>query len=190
LAVYLQRAPRYQFRFTVLTVVAIGAGFATSGVAAASGNTSWAKWVVFTLGLLVAVVNSVQQNWKPSQRSASEFKAAAALKNEGWNFVYKRAAYAAVTDDGATWGVFVDAVNGILQAAESLDEVSTPDPPPTLPADGAPPAADPPAGGAPPAADPPAGGAPPADPPAGGVPPADPPAGGVPPADPPAGGAT
>jgi hypothetical protein len=115
-------------------VVAIGAGFATSGVAAASGNTSSAKWIVFTLGLLVAIVNSVQQNWKPSQRSASEYQAAAALKTEGWNFVYKRGAYAALSDDGSTWGVFVDAVNGILRAADTLDEVSTTDPPPPPPA--------------------------------------------------------
>jgi hypothetical protein len=143
LAVYAQRAPRYRFGFTALTVVAIGAGFATSGVAVASGNTSSAKWIVFTLGLLVAIVNSVQQNWKPSQRSASEYQAAAALKTEGWNFVYKRGAYAALSDDSSTWGVFVDAVNGILRAAATLDEVSTTDPPPPPPPPPSPAAATP-----------------------------------------------
>jgi hypothetical protein len=77
----------------VVNMAVIAGGFATSGIAVASGKASTSPgnsgdnkvlWVVFAIGLLVAIAGGVSQIFRPGQRSTGRALLAAELLDEGW----------------------------------------------------------------------------------------------------------
>ena len=77
------------------------------------------------LGILVGVLTTINQVWGPSQRSVARYQAAYALRREGWNFLHERGRYETLPDEQKL-GAFIDEVNRIHDAVESIDASSQP----------------------------------------------------------------
>lgn len=82
--------------FVLLSMVVVTGGFATSGIAVAggAGEGSAAAWVVFAIGLIVALAGGIAQIFRFGVRSNTRRTLALNLREEGWNFVYKDGDYA------------------------------------------------------------------------------------------------
>jgi hypothetical protein len=106
-------------RYVLVNVVVIGGGFATSGVAVASRG---AGWVVFGIGLAVALAGGLSQQLRFGFRSSESRTLVFAFFNEGWHFVMSTGAYVEKPDDA--WARFserVDALNERAAAVESIE---------------------------------------------------------------------
>ena len=70
----------------VVNMAVIAGGFATSGIAVAAGKGGehGLSWVVFAIGLLVALAGGVSQIFRPGQRSTGRALLAAEMLDEGW----------------------------------------------------------------------------------------------------------
>ena len=86
--------------FLAISMVVVAGGFATSGitVAANASQGSLAAWIVFSLGLLVALAGGLAQIFRFGVRSNARRSLAVLLKEEGWNFVYAEGEYADSSD--------------------------------------------------------------------------------------------
>jgi hypothetical protein len=82
--------------FVLLSMVVVAGGFATSGIAVAGGaeKGSSTAWVVFAIGLTVALAGGIAQIFRFGVRSNARRTLALSLREEGWNFVYKDGDYA------------------------------------------------------------------------------------------------
>jgi Protein of unknown function (DUF4231) len=71
------------------TLVVVAGGFATSGIAVAAGaeKGSTGSWVVFGIGLVVALAAATSQQLRFGLRSNERRSLAVALREEGWHFV-------------------------------------------------------------------------------------------------------
>jgi hypothetical protein len=71
------------------TLMVVAGGFATSGiaVAAGAGKGSAGSWVVFGIGLVVALAAATSQQLRFGLRSNERRSLAVALREEGWHFV-------------------------------------------------------------------------------------------------------
>ncbi len=84
--------------YALLNLGVVGGGFATSGIAVATGSGtrgSSASWVVFGLGLTVALAGGVTQLFRPGHRATERATLAAQLREEGWAFANATGPYAA-----------------------------------------------------------------------------------------------
>ena len=82
--------------YLVLNLVVIGGGFATSGIAVAAGTghkSSTAAWIVFGVGLAVALAGGISQVFRPGYRATQRTTLAMELQEEGWAFVLKTRDY-------------------------------------------------------------------------------------------------
>ena len=81
--------------FVLLSMVVVAGGFATSGIAVAGGaeKGSSLAWVVFAIGLIVALAGGVAQIFRFGTRSNARRTLALNLREEGWNFAYKDGDY-------------------------------------------------------------------------------------------------
>ena len=74
----------------ILSIVIIAGGFATSGIAVAAGTghkgTS-TSWIVFSVGLAVALAGGISQLFRPGYRATQRLTLARDLKEQGWAFV-------------------------------------------------------------------------------------------------------
>jgi hypothetical protein len=79
----------------VTNLVVIAGGFATSGIALAAkgGKGTPVSWVVFAIGLLVALAGGVAQTLRLGQRANQRTALAAELREEGWAFVHRLGPY-------------------------------------------------------------------------------------------------
>ena len=95
LARYAWEGRRDGFAFTFLSLGSIGAALASSGLAAAVNqhNKGTVRWLIFAFGLVVALLTTTNQLWKPGQRSNRGFRAANALRQHGWDFALARGLY-------------------------------------------------------------------------------------------------
>ena len=82
--------------FVLVSIVVVAGGFATSGLAVAGGaeKGSSTAWVVFAIGLIVAMAGAIAQIFRFGVRSNARRALALGLREEGWNFVYKDGDYA------------------------------------------------------------------------------------------------
>jgi uncharacterized membrane protein YcjF (UPF0283 family) len=119
----------YGLAFTVLSVAALVAGLASSGIAAGWSEAHWARWTILVLGLIAAVSAVVNQVWRPGQKSSSRTKGGNALRREAWEYLNDRNRYTDL-DHNEAFGLFVDQVAAIVREAEEIDE--TPPPTPSL----------------------------------------------------------
>jgi Protein of unknown function (DUF4231) len=78
------------------TLVVVAGGFATSGIAVATGagKGSTASWVVFAIGLLVALAAAISQQLRFGVRSNERRGLAVAMREDGWHFVNQTGDYA------------------------------------------------------------------------------------------------
>jgi hypothetical protein len=118
LATHMRMAPLHGLTASALNIVAITGGVAASSLAAAGEATS--GWVI-GLGLLVAAASAVNQIGKFGQRAAVRFRAANALRQEGWDFVVGRGRYLTLSGEAA-FGAFYDAIWQHERPAEAIAE--------------------------------------------------------------------
>lgn len=86
---WLLQASRNTRGHVLLSLVVIGGGFATSGIAVAAGTGhkgSHTSWVVFSIGLVVALAGGVSQLFRPGYRATQRTTLAIELREEGWAF--------------------------------------------------------------------------------------------------------
>lgn len=116
------RGPSYGRAFTLLSVGAIAAGVASTAISATEGAAEDLRWVLFTLGLVVAVFTAINQLWKPSQRSVGAYRAANRLRRGSWDYVLGRGAYRGLSEQQA-FERFLDEVAEIHARVEAIDEL-------------------------------------------------------------------
>jgi hypothetical protein len=87
----------------LLNLLVVGGGFATSGIAVAtkSGGKASAltSWVVFAIGLVVAVGGALTQFFRPAFRATERTALSVELREEGWAFATSSAGYQGAVDD-------------------------------------------------------------------------------------------
>jgi hypothetical protein len=135
---WLIKANWNSFTFVALSMVVVGGGFATSGIAAAAGagKGSAASWFIFAIGLIVALVGGISQQFRFGVRANERRTLAVGLREEGWRFVYK------VGDYGCPEALpkFRAKVEELHQLAAKVaiveGEASHPTTPPTAPSGG------------------------------------------------------
>jgi hypothetical protein len=81
--------------YLVASLIALGGGFATSGIAVAAGASKGtaSAWVIFGIGLLVALAGGLSQRFRFGFRSSERLTLASALREESWHFVYRTGGY-------------------------------------------------------------------------------------------------
>jgi hypothetical protein len=82
--------------YVAITLLIVGGGFATSGiaVAAGAGKGSAGSWIVFAIGLLVALAGAISQQLRFGFRSSERRTLAVTLREEGWHFANLTGDYA------------------------------------------------------------------------------------------------
>jgi len=83
--------------FFVLNTIVVGGGFTTSGIAVAAGANkgSAVAWVIFGLGLLVAIAGGITQVYRPGHRASERLTLVMKLREEGWAFANATGPYSA-----------------------------------------------------------------------------------------------
>jgi len=114
---------KYSIWFSVLTVVVIAGGVASSLLS----QTEWdyADALIATSGLLVAIAAAVNRLWRPGLRGALRNKVANELRREGWLFVCDEGPYKEVATDKVC--TFFKKVEKINAPAEAIDETPAED---------------------------------------------------------------
>lgn len=118
-----KRGPLYGRAFTSLSVAAIAAGVASSAISANPDSAESLRWLLFALGLVVAIVTSINQLWKPAQRSVGAYRAGNALRREGWDYVNGRGRFQGLTDERKAYDLLLDQIREIQAQVDSIDEV-------------------------------------------------------------------
>jgi hypothetical protein len=123
--------------FFVNMAVIVG-GFATSGIAVASGNATTSgsngghntlAWVVFAIGLLVALSGGISQIFRPGQRSTGRSLLAAELLNEGWALDGRHGIYKASAEPNELFILFDRRIGEIRGQAFQLGVLDDSGPP-------------------------------------------------------------
>jgi hypothetical protein len=86
----LLQASRNTRGHVLLNLVVIGGGFAISGIAVAAGAVhkgTTTSWIVFSVGLVVALAGGASQVLRPGYRATQRATLAMELREEGWAFV-------------------------------------------------------------------------------------------------------
>jgi hypothetical protein len=89
-----------------LSLILVAGGFATSGiaVAAGAGKGTAGSWVVFGIGLLVALAAAISQLLRFGVRSNERRALAVALREQGWHFANRTRDYSG--DDQPAFALF------------------------------------------------------------------------------------
>lgn len=83
----LVQASRNAKGYALLSVFIIGGGFATSSIAVAAGTgKNSTSWIVFSVGLVVALAGGVSQLYRPGYKATQIFALAMKLREVGWDF--------------------------------------------------------------------------------------------------------
>lgn len=139
----------------LLNLVVVGGGFATSGIAVLATGTSnsdgsspsaavqqqfgssWMPWVVFVIGLLVALAGGISQLFRPGYRGTQRLILAMQMREEGWAFAMRTGDYP--IDDSEAFERFNTRVCSIHRRATEIvglePEPATSDPASSKPPD-------------------------------------------------------
>jgi hypothetical protein len=120
----------YAFAFVAVTIGVLVASLASSSIAAGWSHHDWARWVILTLGLIGAIASLINWAWRPGDKGTSRTRGRNALLREGWAFVEQRGRYIEIENVREAFGLFVDEVVNIAQAAAAVDEAGPEGPPP------------------------------------------------------------
>jgi Protein of unknown function (DUF4231) len=88
--ILLLQASRNSRGHVLLSLVVIAGGFVTSGIAVSTAGVhkhSTTSWIVFSVGLAVALAGGVSQLFRPGHRAAVRAALAIDLREQGWAFV-------------------------------------------------------------------------------------------------------
>ncbi len=122
----LLQANRNASGFVVVNALIVGGGFATSGIAAAAGSGgrgSATGWVIFVIGLVVALAGAISQQLRFGFRSSERRTLAVALRQEGWAFANSLGDYAG--DTVAAFALFDQRVAEIHRRAAQVGSLET-----------------------------------------------------------------
>jgi hypothetical protein len=90
----------------LLNLLVVAGGFATSGIAVASKaggkSSSLTSWVVFTIGLMIAMGGAITQFFRPAFRATERTSLAVELREEGWAFATASGAYTGGVSEALT----------------------------------------------------------------------------------------
>lgn len=117
----------------VLNLLVVAGGFATSGIAVATRAggkpSSLTSWVIFSIGLIVAMGGAITQFFRPAFRSTERTSLAVELREEGWAFATASGAYAGdVTEALPIFQAKVSDVHRRAARVAALDSTTPPDP--------------------------------------------------------------
>ena len=127
-----RQTDRYTSGHLATGLIVIAGGFATSGiaVAAGSGRGSSPAWLIFGIGLAVAVAGGMGQIFRLAQRSVGFGELADLLRAEGWALVNSQDAYTAAdvskTEGSTVFDVFAANVSNIRRQATQLAAIEAP----------------------------------------------------------------
>jgi len=114
----------------VVNTVVIAGGFATSGLAvtatkggAHTSASTTTAWVVFAIGLAVALAGGVSQLYRPGHRATGRSELAARLRDEGWALIDGHGDYAG-KQGGDLFEVFDTRVAEVRRAAAELSKLA------------------------------------------------------------------
>jgi hypothetical protein len=105
----------------LLSLIVIGLGFATSGIAVAHGGgtiSSTTSWTVFAFGLIVALAGGLSQLFRPGYRASQTISLVIQFREEGWAFANMTGAYA--SDDDKAFNTFDESISIILKQAAQV----------------------------------------------------------------------
>lgn len=105
----------------ILSIVVIAGGFATSGIAVAAGTGhrgTGTSWIVFSVGLAVALAGGISQLFRPGYRATQRLTLARDLKEQGWAFVNANTDYKG--DIEAAFDLFDQRVTAINRRSVEL----------------------------------------------------------------------
>jgi hypothetical protein len=105
----------------LLSLIVIGLGFATSGIAVAHGGgtiSSTTSWTVFAFGLIVALAGGLSQLFRPGYRASQTISLVIQFREEGWAFANMTGAY--VTGDDKAFNTFDKSISTILKQAAQV----------------------------------------------------------------------
>jgi len=110
----------------LLNLLVVGGGFATSGIAVAAGSGhrgTATSWIVFAIGLLVALVGGANQLFRPGFRANERRSIAVELREEGWTFAMGKGEYAG--DDTAAFDLFQRRVSALQRRVANIGALET-----------------------------------------------------------------
>ncbi|MCW2981104.1 MAG: hypothetical protein JWO14_2831 [Solirubrobacterales bacterium] len=130
---WLIKANWNSFTFLGLSLLVIGGGFATSGITAAAGASkgSAAAWIIFAIGLIVAVVGGISQQFRFGVRANQRRALAVSLRAQGWRYVFKAGDYAGDGASAAFRAKVEELQNNAAQVGVIEGDTSAPSPPPS-----------------------------------------------------------
>jgi hypothetical protein len=104
----------------LFSLVVVAGGFATSGiaVAAGAGKGSAGSWIVFGIGLVVALAGAMSQQIRFGVRSGERRTLAVALREQGWHFANGTGDY---VDDTTAFTAFEARVDDIHRRIAQVD---------------------------------------------------------------------
>ena len=105
----------------LLSLIVIGGGFATSGIAVAAGTghkSSATSWIVFSVGLVVALAGGISQIFRPGYRATQRDTLTRQLREEGWAFAMGTKDYA--LNDPQAFERFDERVSAIHRRAAEI----------------------------------------------------------------------
>lgn len=123
---YSSSAPRGKRVFTLVTFGSIVTALATSGLAVAAPDARAAIWVVFGLGLLGGTLSAINQVANPQRHATARYRAARALRREGWGLVLVIREYSELRTPDARFRRFACQVDDIVDSVEATDEAANP----------------------------------------------------------------
>lgn len=110
--------------YVVVNLVVIGGGFATSGIALAARGTSFnTSWIVFGVGLLVALAGGLSQQFRFGFRSSERRTLVLAFLHEGWHFAMATGAYAGQHEKA--WHLFVERIDALNNRAAAVASIES-----------------------------------------------------------------
>lgn len=111
------------------SMIIIAGGFATSGIAVAVGSKkgTGTAWVVFGIGVIVALAGGIAQIFRLAQRASGWAELAESLRAEGWALVNGHDPYSTATLKGQSeFEVFDRNISEIHHRADTLGRLETP----------------------------------------------------------------
>jgi len=109
---------------TLITLVIVAGGFATSGIAVATGGGRGSKagWLVFAIGIVVAVAGALAKLFNPETRALQLKAIVARMIAEAWDFVEYRGAYVPVASQPRRFAHFRDTIESLNREADGLPD--------------------------------------------------------------------
>jgi hypothetical protein len=116
--------------FVWVSMIVIAGGFATSGIAVAGGaeKGSSTAWIIFAIGLIVALAGGIAQIFRFGVRANARRTLALSLREEGWNFVYKEGDYAKDKEALQKFRARVTEIQRRIAEVASIDSETPPGP--------------------------------------------------------------